>query len=70
MRVNWLNKSIIYLILNTTIASQLLYPGQLYAQDRFTNQPPPLGVSEPPLIRRLPIILPDLGDASSGDLST
>lgn len=70
MRVNWLNKSIIYLILNATIASQLLYPWQLFAQDRFTNRPPPLGISEPPLISRLPIILPDLGDASSGDLST
>ena len=48
----------------------LLYPLQLIAQDKVTIQNPMnTSKDEPPLGGRAPIILPDLGDVSAGDMS-
>lgn len=65
-----LKKSIIYYILISIVWFELLYPLQLGAQDKVTIQnegnPP---ATEPPLHLRAPIVLPDLGDVASGDMS-
>jgi len=65
-----LKKSIIYYILISIVWFELLYPLQLLADDKVTiqNQGKEPTI-EPPLGGRSPIILPDLGDVSSGDMS-
>ena len=65
-----MKKSIIYYILISIVWFELLYPLQLFADDKVTiqNQRKELTI-EPPLGGRSPIILPDLGDVSSGDMS-
>ncbi len=65
-----MKKSIIYYILFSIIWFDLLYPLQVIAQDKVTIQNPMNeSKEEPPLGGRAPIILPDLGDVSSGDMS-
>jgi predicted Zn-dependent protease len=65
-----LKKSIIYYILVSIVWINLLYPLQLIAQDKVTIQNSiDTSKDEPPLGGRAPIILPDLGDVSAGDMS-
>jgi len=65
-----LKKSIIYYILVSIVWVDLLYPLPLIAQDKVTIQNPMnVAKDEPPLGGRAPIILPDLGDVSAGDMS-
>ena len=65
-----MKKSIIYYILVTIVWIDLLYPLTLFAQDKVriqnTNSQT---TTEPPLGGRAPIVLPDLGDTSAGDMS-
>jgi predicted Zn-dependent protease len=65
-----LKKSIIYYILISIVWFELLYPLQLFADDKVTIQNQGKEPTfEPPLGGRAPIMLPDLGDVSSGDMS-
>jgi predicted Zn-dependent protease len=65
-----LKKSVVYYILVSIVWFDLLYPLSLIAQDKVTIQNQNIETTnEPPLGGRAPIILPDLGDISSGDMS-
>ena len=65
-----MKKSIIYYILVSIVWLDLLYPLPLIAQDKVTIQNSiNASKEEPPLGGRAPIILPDLGDVSAGDMS-
>jgi predicted Zn-dependent protease len=64
---------VIYLVINSVLFIQLLYPIVAYSQNQVTIQTPNNTVDskivEPELGGTLPILLPDLGDNSSGNLS-
>ncbi len=64
---------VIYLVINSVLFIQLLYPIVVYSQNQVTIQNPNSKIDsnkiEPELGGTLPILLPDLGDNSSGNLS-
>lgn len=64
---------VIYLVMNSVLFVQLLYPIVAYSQNQVTIQSPNNTIDskkiEPELGGSLPILLPDLGDNSSSNLS-
>jgi predicted Zn-dependent protease len=64
---------VIYLVINSVLFIQLLYPIVAYSQNQVTIQNPnnmkDSKIVEPELGGTLPILLPDLGDNSSSNLS-